>query len=340
MSMSSNSVVGIVLVMVLAALIGSIFIGDVLGQVEDEGSNQVVISSPEEMMKLVLYDSMIAYNCGGGGMRDVDNDLYWGSWEDMKGIWENPGIGQIEFDDLNNSMPTVFEGLPCYGSETTLPTTGGTAANLPNSPIKKQFKDDQEGKYSKIEFKTNDSIELPSCFVHWTKDDFPTGPGDMYEAVGNNQVTNSWFLVTDENQLSAFHRGGAGIGSGRINMHTSCEHIADGGDDSEGYGPIMTLTVIDDHTSGLNELATVTPSAIIGDESPGGHFDPNPDPELKRFEFPEGTTGFVQSNIGCQAGSAPYSIGNLPGKGDTELESKSKVCQNSIHPSIVITNVG
>lgn len=338
--MSTESMAGIIVVVVLAALIGVIFLGDLLGQTEEETQNRALIDSEEDMMKLVLYDAMIAYGCSvGGQLDDTDGDKYWGDWQSMKNLETSPE-GEVDFEPLNKSMPRKFEGLPCYGTGATLPGTGNLGQEI--GPYSKEWRDDQEGIYSRIRFKINGSFDLPNCFVHYTQDTLPTGStSDMYEVNAPNQVTNSWFLVTEEDEESAFHRGGAGVGSGSLGMEDiDCEEIANpGSTEDSGYGPIMTLTVIDDHTGGLPHPSgsSQSPNGNIGDAVGVDFFQPDPS-HVQGHEFPEGTTGYVQTNVGCDSNYPPiYSPQNTPGS--SELEATGDICANTMHPYIMVTQI-
>jgi len=345
MAMSSNSVVGIVLVVVLAALIGSIFIGDVLGQVEDEGSSQVVISSQEEMMKLILYDAMIAYGCDVGGNLDLNNNKFWGDWETMETYASNdPSNPKIYFGDLNSSMPSKFEGLPCYGTGSTLP---GTGTKLSNTKLaSKEWRDDQEGKYSKIEFKINDSdigpgpspVNLPDCFVHHTASspgNVPTRPSipnvEQYESRDEtSEVTNSWFFMSNHDQNSVFNRG-QGFG-----VDHSCERIINSGsknpNSDNDHGPAMNVIVIDETVS--TDTNTGGTTTVDG----GSSWSPS-SIEISSFEFSPGTTGYIQTNTGCTSVTAPHSISDSPGIPDKEIKGDGGTCDNKLHPFIVITSV-
>lgn len=339
MAMSSNSVVGIVLVVVLAALIGSIFIGDVLGQVEDEGSNQVVISSQEEMMKLILYDSMIAYGCDVGGELDIDGDKFWGDWNAMQTYASDiPGNPRIYFGDLNSSMPTKFQGLPCYGTGSTLP---GTGTKLSNTKLaSKQWRDDQEGKYSKIEFKINDSdsstdIEIPKCFVHFTHDNGITSGslGWQYEARDPDEVTNSWFFMSKQDQPSIHDRGEAiGLSDNTIQCTTITDTAVKKSPSDNNAGPAMNVEVLDDNVGeDLSNGGT--------DNIESSNFWPSNPIQINKFNFPKGTTGYIQTNVGCTSINSPHSISDTPGVADKEIKGDGGTCDNKLHPFIVITSV-
>ncbi len=349
MSMSSNSVVGIVLVVVLAALIGSIFIGDVLGQVDDEGSNQVVISSQEEMMKLILYDAMIAYGCDVGGNMDLNGDKFWGDWKTMETYADPGNPDRINFQDLNSSMPKKFEGLPCYGTGSTLPGTGTAASNT--AYISKEWRDDQEGKYSKIEFKINDSnsasdITLPKCFVHHTASNPTTighRPGsDQYETRDqDSEVTNSWFLMSEQQTQDSVFLRGQGWTQSSLNCKTINPNspptvtpevkVSTTQRKKWNHGPAMNVEVLDDNVG--VDLSTGTSSPITG----VGDFAS--DIDITDFEFKKGTTGYIQTNTGCTSVTAPHSIADTPGVSDKEIKGDGGTCDNKLHPFIVITSV-
>jgi len=369
MANPSSSIVGIAAVFIFAALIGLIFIGQILGMVDDQKRTHAIIDSDQEMMKLVLYDSMIAYTCDEGGnwdgVRGKGGQRHWGSWKELRGIWTNP-LGEIEFDELNQSMPFRYKGMPCRGTASNLPLSGG---KLQATGITGQeWVDDQEGQYSRIKFKINESVSspvtLPHCFTHFTEDTFPdhtAGTGDMYEHLSGNQITSSWFLVTAEDEKSAFHIGGAGQSTSEIDIHYDCTQIAKPGaaKKDEGNGPIMSVNVIDNHVGGLPLSSTETPFMMGGgvqsNDDDIAHFAPpidvdffkaytstpphDDDPRpLREYEFPAGTRGYVQTNIGCDAGSAPYTLTNQPGISDSEITDNGN-CANNLHPFIVITEI-
>jgi len=358
----TESTLGIAVIVFVGGLVALTSFG-VLDMLRDDTRTHAQIDNKEEMMKLVLYDSMIAYNCKTGGNLDDpngnDGDLYWGSWSKLRGIWKNPALGEITFDELNKSMPINYRGMPCYATESTLPVGSGGVAQE-TSLAGKEWKDDQHGKRSRIKFEANSSFTLPHCFTHYTQDTFPSphgGTGDMYERISGDQVTDSWFLVTDEQEKSAFHKGGAGQGTSDIDMHYNCEEIANSGTKDNGSGPIMTVNLIDSHlVSDLPLVSAHSPKTMggglpqpsdtdIADFTGGFDFfeayssspdDPRP---LKEYEFLEGTKGYVQTNIGCNPGSPPYALSNSPGQTTGEITDKGK-CANTLHPFIVITKLG
>ena len=340
MAMSSESIVGIALVVILGAIIGAIFIGQTMGLIGEETQNRVIIDSDKEMMKLILYDSMIAYGCDvGGHISDVPpTSKFWGDWKTMRDKYapSHP----IDFDELNSSMPLKFRGLPCYGTGSTLPGTGDIETQLPYSPYSKELRDDQEGKYSKIKFEINDSdnsnpVTLPKCFVHYTEDNGVGGFGPQYITKSGDQVTNSWFLMSDKNQDSVFNKG-----SGWGNIDIGCETITNSGpvnpSSNKDDGPAMNVNVLDGGVG--DDLSTGQSESVDTGDFSG--VTSTSSIEAVKFEFPKGTKGYIQTNTGCssQEAAPQHTVENTPGLSDKEVNSD--VCDNRLHPYIVITKVG
>jgi len=338
MSLSSSSVIGIILVIVSAGLVGTIFVGGVAGDVGEETNQRVSIGEKEDLMKLILYDSMIAYGCDEGGHLDDNGDKFWGDWATMKKYTQKADT--INFTTINSSMPGVFEGLPCYGTGSTLPNTGSTATKIPGSPLSKEWRDDQEGIHSKIKFEINSTInDFPMCFVHHTRSK-PTDVGGgfypQYEQRNPDEVTNSWFLMSNQSETSV-HDAAEGWASTSI----SCETINPAkpgtvdpnnpplGEDNWDHGPAMNVEVLSGYIGA--DLTTGSPSTVSSSD-----FTSNI--EITEYKFEEGTKGYVQTNIGCSGTNGPHSISDLPGISGEEIYDD--VCDNKLHPFIVITKEG
>jgi hypothetical protein len=349
MSQLSDYTTELILVVVVGAIIGAIFLGNILSAVQGESGKQAVISDQKEMKKLILYDAMIAYGCDVGGWLDANGDKYWGD-RDALMEYAGPGSGRISFEDLNSSMPRVFKGLPCYGTGSTLPGTGTYAENNQYIPVSKEWRDDQEGKYSRIRFKINESISspirLPKCFIHDTAsppNDVGSGiSGDQYENRDQDtEVTNSWFMMSEQDQHSVFLNGkGWGPSTSfdcaqiKDNSATKQPQKSNPQDGRTHGGPAMNVEVLDD-TTGASLSVGGTTTVQSGPGSVDRFID---DIEITAFEFEAGTTGYVQTNVGCTNQNPTHSIADPPGLSDKEI--KSDECDNKLHPFIVITSTG
>lgn len=348
MSQSSDSMTGIILILLLAAIIGAIFISGILNDTGDKLDNRVSVGSQDVMMKLIMYDSMIAYGCSTGGWLDsgsiAGTDKYWGDWDRWKdGGTVGPGSNKLSWDDLNSSMPRKYEGLPCYGTGSTLPGTGNTVQNLPGSPISKEWRDDQEGRYSRIKFYINTStgspgsgsITIPSCFGHNVYDNPENIRGTaiyaQYEE-GSGKMSNSIYLMTDNQGKTGFKPE-----EGLKNGYTpSCHEIVPGSTTSNsGFlqnGAAMNVNVILGPGITWSDPGIDKNSAGSGNYLNGGSFD--------KFDitFPEGTRGYIQTNTGCDewATMGGYQQDDPPAQ---NMEVGPDHCDNKVHPFIVITHV-
>ncbi|NMJ92646.1 hypothetical protein GLT81_00105 [Nanohaloarchaea archaeon] len=328
MSQISDYSTELILVVVVGAIIGAIFLGNILSAVQGESGKQAEINSTSQMQKLILYDAMIAYGCDvGGQISDTPpTSKFWGDWETMNKYADDPGT--INFDELNASMPRVFKGLPCYGTGSTLPDTG--TAIQQRTSVSKEWRDDQEGRYSRIMFETTDDVTLPKCFVHYTADtpvEVEKGiVGQYHKRDADTEVTNSWFLMSKQNEHSVYKPGPDD------GLDIDCERIADSNtvnpDDGSvvANGPAMNVEVLDDTVQQLHTSS--------GQEVTHPDFDPNID--AYKFELPEGTKGYVQTNTGCVNQNPIHSRADPPGKANKEF--KSDTCDNKLHPFIVITS--
>ena len=327
MSQISDYTTELILVVVVGAIIGAIFLGNILSAVQGESGKQAEINSTSQMQKLILYDAMIAYGCDvGGQISDTPpTSKYWGDWETMKKYADDPGT--INFDELNASMPRVFKGLPCYGTGSTLPETG-TAIQTETS-VSKEWRDEQEGRYSRIMFETTDDVTLPKCFVHYTYAN-PVRvsnnlPGQYHSRDEDTEVTNSWFLMSKQNEHSVYKPGPSS--SANIN----CERIAGSGSknlkNDVSNGPAMNVEVLDDTVQQLHTSS--------GQSASSQNFEPN-SIDAYEFELPKGTKGYVQTNTGCVNQNPIHSRADPPGKANKEF--KSDTCDNKLHPFIVITS--
>ena len=332
MARSIQAITGIVGVLIISAIIGLGFIAGVADSVQAETNRQVEIENKTMMMKLILYDSMIAYGCEVGGHISDDgfNSRYWGTHKDLMN-YARDNDNTISFSSLNASMPRSFKGLPCTGVGFTLPETGGPLQD--STPVSKEWRDDQEGKPSRIKFKIEKDITLPKCFVHYTADlqgvDVGSGPTGQYTNRGQGEVTNSWFLMSNNEQHSVFKPGPKSIGS--VNCETmnpdAPNSIRNPSSDVED-GPAMNVEVLDT-TVGEN-LETSSSGSV----SASGPFLESID--ISGFKFEKGTTGFVQTNTGCKSQNPAHSISDTPGMSGREF--KSDTCDNKLHPFIAITS--
>ncbi len=346
MSQSSDSMTGIILILLLAAIIGAVFISGILNDTGDKLDNRVEVGSQDVMMKLIMYDSMIAYGCSTGGWLDsgsvAGTDKYWGDWERWKTRGEPANSNPLDWSNLNSSMPRKYEGLPCYGTGSTLPGTGNTVQNIPGSPISKEWRDDQEGRYSRIKFYVNTStgspgsgsITIPSCFGHNVYDDGIT-PGGIYEQyeAGSGQMSNSIYLMADNQQETGF-KPENGINTGGTNP--SCYQITQDSYNSGGNflnnGAAMNVNVILGPGITWSDPVIDKSSTDTGDFLNGGSFD------IFDITFPEGTKGYIQTNTGCDewATMGGYQQDDPPAQ---NMEVGPDHCDNKVHPFIVITHV-
>jgi hypothetical protein len=225
-------------------------------------------------------------------------------------------------------MPRVFKGLPCYGTGSTLPDTG--TAIQQRTSVSKEWRDDQEGRYSRIMFETTDDVTLPKCFVHYTADtpvEVEKGiVGQYHKRDADTEVTNSWFLMSKQNEHSVYKPGPDD------GLDIDCERIADSNsvnpDDGSvvANGPAMNVEVLDDTVQQLHTSS--------GQEVSHDKFEH--DIDAYEFELPEGTKGYVQTNTGCVNQNPIHSRADPPGKANKEF--KSDTCDNKLHPFIVITS--
>jgi hypothetical protein len=320
MGRPSVAMVAIVLAVILMLAISGFF-----GFIKDaEKQTRVHLDDEDEMMKLIMYDSMIAYGCNVGGWLDIDGDKFWGSWSDMK-EWGSDPTTPLSFQDLNESMPRKFKNLPCYGTGSTLPGTGSWQQNF--GPWSKEWRDDQEGRDSRIKFRVNDTFRMPMCFFHRTYPEVEGGvASDQYEKAGDGEVSNSQFFITDNQHRTVFKKAhGANLGG-----TYSCESVTgshSGVDKLTGAGINMNVNVI------ATSAGSYSGVGATHDGTFKGH-----DIEMKSYEFPEGTVGYVQTNTGCSERSPPYFPDDKPGL--SYKETGADHCDNRLHPMIVVTRWG
>jgi hypothetical protein len=177
---------------------------------------------------------------------------------------------------------------------------------------------------------TDDPVEIPKCFVHYTVDapvPVPSGiHGQYHKRDKDTEVTNSWFLMSKQNEHSV-HKSGP-----KSKANINCERITGSGPPKNlkndvSNGPAMNVEVLDDTVQQLHTSS--------GQSVSSGNFEH--DIDAYEFELPVGTKGYVQTNTGCVNQNPIHSRADPPGESDKEF--KSDTCDNKLHPFIVITSI-
>jgi hypothetical protein len=185
----TQSEVSNVTLIVLAFLIGGvvlIFITTGLGQAEAKSANRVQIDDRDTLYQLIMYDSLIAHVCDGSvaaGALDNSGSRMYDDWESYKQLWEQhdgsiqgPSGGASLFDSLNQTFPRP--DLDCYGTGTTI---GAKSIGNMIDPTSKEWRNDQEGQYSRVRFTVNGTP--PS-----EDEDFWVGPCYWFDQAKNSKA--------------------------------------------------------------------------------------------------------------------------------------------------------
>lgn len=241
--MTQSEVSNIVMI-VMAFLVGGVvlvFIATGTSKAESEASNRVQIDNQDTLYQLIMYDTLIAHVCDdsvNSGALDNSGSRMYDSWKSYRDLWETydssisaPASGTTStslFDGLNKTFPRPE--LSCFGTGTTV---GATSVGSYVDPTSKEWRNDQEGKYSKIPFTINstedfkgfgnpagDPVWVGPCFWFDQPKDSQAGgfslgsprdsPGD-----GKYGTTDASFYFTKPDHQNFYFRywgGFAGVG--------------------------------------------------------------------------------------------------------------------------------
>lgn len=291
---------------------------------QEELRGGVQIDNKHAFYQLVMYDSLIAYNCddtAAAGLLDGTGDKHWDDWKTYKmaaaKAQENPGnIGNFRFTELNNS----FGGnqLRCYGTGTSI---GGKGISEAINPSSREWRNDQEGEHSRIRFTINgtptgqDHFWVGPCFwfdqpantnslaVPGDSDNPDKGWSNHPEVSGG--ITDMAYYFTDSSEVNHFDYWVDNKGCQSTNNWESSSHRYEfrrGGNTNSHFGstgmtggPLLTVTMI--NNAGISSLV----QEDIDNVQSNGDV-PGPDNshtiETSRFKLCKGTRGYIQTNTG------------------------------------------
>jgi hypothetical protein len=173
------------MMIVMAFIVGGVVLAFVVmgtDKAESQAGNRVQINNLETLNQLIMYNSLIAHVCDdsvAAGALDNSGSRMYDSWMSYKKVWKMASTNTDDglFSDLNRSYPRP--DLNCYGTGTTF---GSLSIGNKVDPTSKEWRNDQEGKFSRIKFVVNDTA----------KDGWFQGSGTDYgHAGGGAHVQNS-----------------------------------------------------------------------------------------------------------------------------------------------------
>lgn len=327
--------IGIIIALMFGVAIAA-FVFSMGSDAEGIASGELQINNTKQMNQLVLYNSVIAYQCtpnkGGYEVRTaswVGN--YWSAWSEYRDV-SGAGVTEINWGHLE----AAGSNLECYGSESKLPGAEGNLVDVYDD----SWLNDQGGKYSRKDFRISDSpkdVYLGPCLIY----------NKGYSGKSGNDPQSVTFLFTGEETNSAitiaagtlgsfFNNRGPGYnfnGGGTLNSDTYCEKIGVNPPVGNADSAIVsTVTLIGAETS---DTAAGYPKTA-GDNVGKGHFESSFN--TYRYRLCEGTRGYIQTNVGKNTVTTPpdFSTANAPGSPDREVGLDQET--NLVHPFIVFTN--
>lgn len=341
--MSTSQITYVIGAMILIFMFGGLMalvFADVSSFLEGK-SGDVVVNNREEVGQLIAYSATRAYVCdeSGGGHRSnslTSNELLWEDYESYK----TRGV----FNDLEDATPMDIQ---CSGTATHLPlTTKGFWDTAANTVAKSdQWGNDQEGRFSRIEFKVNSSLNFPIRFSYGcvaqqsaVEDQFDMtymfGDGDSYS-----------YMIWDSSGFSAHncHNLNKGVGPGGDTITTS-------------GGALMNVNVFPQgipadkvfYNGHSNSDATGWVEIKDSNTPIDGFFSSPIDVRHYPIRLCPGAQGYVQTNTGGpdqqavhknDKSSPGYDASNPPGFSDKE-QAGHEMDDNTIHPYLVISHGG
>lgn len=378
----SNMAMFVLIFIVAAVIIAFVFKG--IGAADDTASKYTKIDSAHTMHQLVMYDATIAYLCddsvAAGWLTSGvgpfgEGDRRWTSWGTYKKIWKTGAVAGSGggsqkapiTDDPNEpvlgsdypftfgNLNETFSGpsLSCFGTGTTIGGDQGLGNMI--DPRSKEWRNDQEGKFSKMEFEveTDDPIYIGPCI--WAS----TSNGNGVIGDEPPKVTDMIFHFTNKQNINIYDVGpvtATGPDNGDIDSGPKSDCIRyeiDSGANSHNSGPQLMVTMIQSDPSVnwfLDSSGSGAEEDNICNAKSGQCISGMPQ---ERYILCDGTKGYVQTNTGfeCSGGTCPdagdvdyadgpdYTDENPPGASDREYYSdKNDWEDNSLHPFIVITD--
>ncbi|MFB6241973.1 MAG: hypothetical protein ABEJ36_04175 [Candidatus Nanosalina sp.] len=372
----TENTISTVVIIAAAFIVGVFLLSFVVSasdKVQKELRGGVKIEDARSMRQLIMYDSLIAYNCDdkAGGMLDADGDKVWDDWKTYKEAaqaWPSPSTDQFTFQDLNNSFGG--DELNCYGTAVSIGGQGLLSQANPNS---REWRNDQEGEHSKIWFKINTTknsgdpgppyFYTGNCFwfdqshdLRWgVKHDSPDA--GVAGPTTSGGITDMVYWFSDETQVNYFDpyttHGDAECGQKIVYNEDSAGYIND------LHGPLLSVTML---VEGPGNIESRSPRTVNfgGYEAVRGPHTSQPF-ESKSFKLCKGTRGFIQTNTGYtddrpqdgydgndnihekipyeQAlGAGYYSRDMMPGHPQKEkFNAQNDDQDNSVHVVIVLT---
>lgn len=156
----TNSEINSVVMIAVAFLVGGVlmtFVATGVAEADKKASNKVQLHNQDQLNQLIMYNTLIAHVCDdsvAAGALDNSGSRMYDSWKSYKKLWvnSNGNSGPIPplFNDLNKTFPR--QELNCIGTGTTF---GATSPGSFIDPTSKEWRNDMEGKHSRVRFVVN-----------------------------------------------------------------------------------------------------------------------------------------------------------------------------------------
>jgi|GEM_PF-2174752 len=329
-----------ILVGLMFGVIMASFVFTMGSSAEGIASSEIEINNTRQMSQLVLYDSLIAYQCspnqGGYEILTKDETLgsYWSAWTEYKDA-SGASATAINWDHLE----AAGSNLKCYGSESKLPGTDGAL----DFALDNSWLNDQQGKYSRKDFRITKKVILGPCIAYENGDSGPSG-SDPQDAVFlfSDESSNPGAAVTNYARggilasITSVNNRGPNYGFGGKMNPSDCmkPNHWHGGGTTDSIVSVVTVIgaedVEDDITGeGWDHVDSSSITGTQGDDS----FT------VYKYKLCKGTRGYIQTNVGPNSDEKSrgldYSVENPPGSADVETGNDRET--NIIHPFIVFT---
>lgn len=362
--MASSKIMMVMSLIILVFLFGGLMMGFILqsqGVLEDQ-SGRATINNDATMAQLAIHVSTRAYNCNGEGgghfevadaIPGVDSFKLWEDWQSYMTYAENnPGVS---FEDLEASTPGK---LSCSGTASTLPFQDKTLLQgAANFVTQSHWGNDQEGRYGRVKFEFNETVDLGRAGTKNTGSGSYEGcygldierPGGPGSAQG---ITDIMVAITDDTEYNLFNRNFEFDPTTCIDHsdgESTVEVQSDDGNGGAQDGALLTMNVLGP------EAPNPQPSSMSFSYSTGFWTATHGDGNLETYGFRvcKGAKGYIQANTGgknaavgdADPSSAPgphnmnYEIDNPPGKHGEQVGGTAGT-DNQIRLFMVITKGG